>query len=101
MEKLADSYIIGILLGVGAFSYSIYLAYWPWIKPKEWRSRSRQHRRKAQKYWPFLPENLVYRFLRGKPDLDLWYARLGYLLLAIFSIATIVIAYLSMESIGR
>lgn len=101
MEKLADSYFTGILLGIAGVCYFIYLAYWPWIKPEEWRKKTRRYRRKAQKNWPFLPENLVYQFLKGKPNLDLWYARIGYLIMIILSITTIVISYLSLIYLDR
>jgi hypothetical protein len=95
MEKYAESYLIMIFLGLVGLLYLGYLAYWPWFKPQEWRIRTRRHRRRIQRDWSFLPENVSYRFMKKHPEFDLWYARVGYLSGMTLFIAVIVIAYLS------
>jgi hypothetical protein len=97
MEKYAESYTMMIFIGVVFFIYVIYLAYWPWFMPQEWRKRTRRHRGKIQRFWPFLPENVSYRFLKRHPDFDLWYARIGYLIMIVLAGGTIVIAYFSLR----
>jgi hypothetical protein len=100
MEKYAESYMMGIFLGVGGLAYIIFLAYWPWFKPSEWRKRTHRHRRKIQHDWPLLPENVSYRFLKRYPEFDLWYARIGYLLGIAFFVGIIVSAYLSLRYVS-
>ena len=85
--------MLSIFLAIIGVFYGIYRAYWPWFKPKEWRKRTNRYRRKAQKNLPFLPETVLYRYLNKHPDFDLWYARLGYLLMIVLFIAIIIVLY--------
>jgi hypothetical protein len=93
MKEDAGGYLVVML---GAFILLVnflYLAYWPWFQPREWRKRIWGRRRSIQQNWPFLPENVTYKFLRGRPKLDLWYARIGYLIMALIFIIIIVLMY--------
>jgi hypothetical protein len=84
-----------IFFGVVVLVYTIYLAYWPWFKPQEYRMRTLQYRKKIHRDWPFLPENVIYPFLKKHTRFDLWYARIGYLSMIVLIITIIVISYLS------
>ena len=94
MERHTESATNAIFLAILFLIYAVYLAYWPWLNPKEWRKRTYRHRANVQMNWSFLPSNVVYHVLQQHPNFDLWCARIGVLVMIIWTITIIIIAYL-------
>jgi hypothetical protein len=82
MEDRTNGVLFTILVGIGGTGYFLWMSYWPWLKPEEWRKRARRYREYIWTNWSFLPEGVLYRYLKKHPNIDLWYARIGYLFLA-------------------
>jgi hypothetical protein len=93
MKNSAESYLYGLIITFIILVYLIYQAYWPWFKPLEWRKRKSIFRRKFKNDWLFMPQNINLRLLERHPTFDLWYARLGPLVVIVLVLAMLIFLY--------
>ena len=80
---------IVFLLGLAV---TLYAAYLPWFRPEKWKEQITKERQMIQDKAPFLPQNLGIKYFNRHPNLDLLWARLAPLLIALLCIFGIIVA---------
>jgi len=75
-------YIIFML----GFVIALYSAYLPWFHPRKWKELILKDRQLLKNKAPFLPQNLSFKYFNLHPNLDLWWARLAPLFVALLLI---------------
>ena len=98
MKNSAESYLFGLIVTFIILFYLIYQVYWPWFKPLEWRKSRSVFRRKFTNHWLFIPQNINLRFLEKHPKFDLWFARIGPLVIIAFVLAMLIFLYWNLSS---
>jgi hypothetical protein len=90
MKNSAESYFYGIIVTIIILSYILYLAYWPWFRPLEWRKRMSTIRQKYRTDPLFVIQRIGLGLFDKHPNFDLWYERIVLLVGIVFAIVMLI-----------